>query len=85
MARNVNEQALMRKYDDFFDKMCEDSNKALMALVQDELEKERADSPVKKKRQIMYEMYPHLKKLCLGDVKVLFTALDNPYELYDMK
>lgn len=82
---SVKEQALSKKYDDFYKAVCDDSEKALCALIQSELELERADSPVKNKRRLMFEMYPHLKKLCLGDIGVFLTAIDNPAKLYSME
>lgn len=68
----------MEEYHDYFSKIEEVAANSLACIVSKELEKERADSPIKnKKRQMMTKMLPHLEILSLGSIVNLINVIEN--------
>lgn len=68
----------MEEYRDYFSKIEEVAADSLVCVVSKELEKERADSPIKnKKRQMMAQMLPHLEILSLGSIDILINIIEN--------
>lgn len=68
-------EIIKKASNEYVDKVQRVSREATCKLLKTELEKERADSPVVKKRELIYKMYPHLKNLCLGNIWLLKEAL----------
>lgn len=71
------EYNLPKEYEEYFNQANKESAKLLGVIVQKELERERADKPIKKRRQLMAEMFPHLEVLTFDNINQILWALDG--------
>lgn len=55
------------------------AEESIEVIVKAELENERADSPVEKKRAKIYKMYPHIKTLCLDNINIFLKKIDYDF------
>ena len=65
------------EYDKYINQIRSESERIIATIVQQELEKERTDKPIKMQRQKMVEIYPHLDTLCCGNISSLINALNE--------
>lgn len=63
-------------YKKFLDIRRDTDVKALNALIKEVIEQERSSTQVtNKKRRLISEMYPHLSKICDGDISILTDSV----------
>lgn len=76
---------LKESYYKYLNKRVDTETKALQRLIDEVVKEERESTPIQgKKRQLMQEMYPHIKVLCLDNISVLVSHLQHKSALMKM-